>query len=62
MDKNLIKILENLLFLQTINFILIFIVITVLVIMMLNKKKSKKSKKKQSQPNKVKKLWKDQSM
>lgn len=58
MDKNLIKILENLLFLQTINFILIVIVITVLVIMMFNKKKSKKK----SQPNKVKKLWRDQSM
>ena len=58
MDKNLIKLLENLLFLQTINSILIVIVIIVLVIMMINRKKSKK---KQS-PNKVKKLWKDQSM
>lgn len=58
MDKNLIKILENLLFLQTINFILIVIIIIVLVIMTINKKKSKK---KQS-PNKTKKLWKDQSM
>ena len=58
MDKTLIKILENLLFLQTINFILIVIVIIVLVIMTINKKKTKK---KQS-PNKVKKLWKDQSM
>ena len=58
MDKNLIKILENLLFLQTINFILIVIIIIVLVIMMLNKKKSKKK----HSPNKTKKLWKDQSM
>ena len=58
MDKNLIKLLENLLFLQTINFILIVIIIIVLVIMTINKKKSKK---KQS-PNKTKKLWKDQSM
>jgi large-conductance mechanosensitive channel len=58
MDKNLIKILDNLLFLQTINFILIVIVISVLVIMLFNKKKSKKK----SQTNKVKKLWKDQSM
>jgi Na+-translocating ferredoxin:NAD+ oxidoreductase RnfA subunit len=56
MDKNLIKILENLVFLQTINFILIVIVISVLVIMLFNKKKSKKK----SQTNKVKKLWKDQ--
>jgi hypothetical protein len=58
MDKNLIKILENLVFLQTINFILIVIVISVLAIMLFNKKKSKKK----SQTNKVKKLWKDQSM
>lgn len=58
MDKTIIKLLENLLFLQTINFILIVIVIIVLVIMTINKKKSKKK----SQPNKVKKLWKDQSI